>query len=128
MARTQAGFYMGVYPVRVLDVSDREAIEQAIISLVNRGTRQCRRLRETVFQKIPFQSMRRVRSLSTFEKSAQTWKLSKNNSGRLICPYRPGKYGGSEEDLARTEAMPQDEPLESVVHRLVERATQAVKS
>jgi hypothetical protein len=68
-----------------------------------------------------------VKSLSTFERSAQSWKLSKREGAYRIAPYRPNKEGGAEEDLHTTEALPQEEPLESVVHRLVKRATEAVK-
>jgi len=67
--------------------------------------------------------------MSAFEKSSQSWKLSKRGDAYLIAPYRPLKAGGSEEDADRTEAIPvAEESLTSVVHRLVERATSAMAS
>ena len=126
MARTQAGFYMGIDPVEVLDVSDRKAIEKAVVRVVTQGNPTVPTPTRDSFPEDPLLKAAKVGTLAAFEKSAQTWKLSKNYRGYSISPYRIGKHGGSEEDPVRTEAIPEHEPLEQVVRRLVERATERV--
>ena len=123
MAQTEAGFYIGIEPVEVIDATDRQGLEQALIRAVNRGNPVVPTPTRDKFPEDPLLKHAKVKSLSTFEKSAQSWKLSKREGAYLIAPYRPGKHGGSEEDVDRTEAIPEEEPLEYAVHRLVERAT-----
>jgi hypothetical protein len=125
MAKTEAGFYMGIEPVEVVDATDREAVERAMIRAIARGNPVIPTPTRDNFPEDPLLKHANVKSLSTFERSAQTWKLSKRQGAYLIAPYKPGKEGGSVEDFDRTEAVPAEIPLETVVHRLVERAMQA---
>ena len=37
MARTEAGFYMGIEPVEVVDIQDQAGVEQALMRAVGRG-------------------------------------------------------------------------------------------
>jgi hypothetical protein len=124
MARTEAGFYMGIEPVEVVDAHDRVALEQAIIRVVKRGnpavptpSRADYSKKESVLLKHA-----KVKSLSSFEKLAKSWKFSKREGAYFIVPYRRREDSGAEEDLERGEALPAEMPLEQVVHRLVHRA------
>lgn len=127
MAKTAAGFYMGVEPVEVVDAADQAAVADALIRAVNRGNPVVPTPTRDNYPEDPLLKHAGVKSLATFEKSAQSWKLSKREGAYLIAPYRPSGEGGAEEDLERTEAVPAREPLESVVHRLVERAAHAAQ-
>jgi hypothetical protein len=123
MAQTEAGFYMGIDPVEVADVSDRKAVEDAMLRAIVRGNPTVPTPTRDTFPGDVLLKHAKVKSLSTFEKLAQTWKFSKREGAYLIAPYRPLKSGGSEEDPEKTEAIPTDEPIECAVRRLVERAT-----
>jgi hypothetical protein len=124
MAQTEAGFYMGIEPVEVVDASDGRAIEDALLRAVERGNPIVPTPTRDNFPADPLLKYAKVKSTATFEKSSQSWKLSKRGDAYLIAPYRPLKSGGSEEDIDRTEAIPvAEESLTSIVHRLVERAT-----
>jgi hypothetical protein len=127
MAKTEAGFYMGIEPVEVVDVADQTGVEDALIRAVNKGNPVVPTPARDNYPEDPLPKAAGVKSLATFEKSAQSWKLSKRDGAYLIAPYRPRKEGGAEEDLERTEAVPTEEALESVVHRLVQRATLAAQ-
>ena len=125
MAQTEAGFYMGIEPVEVVDAFDKEALEGAMMRGIARGNPIVPTPTRATFPNDPLLRHAKVKSSSTFEKLARTWKLSKREGAYLIGPYKPGRDGGSVEDLDRMEAIPVDIPLQTVVHRLVERATQA---
>jgi hypothetical protein len=127
MARTEAGFYMGIEPVEVVEVSDWKGVEDALLRAVSRGNPTVPTPTRNTFPEPVLLKYAKVKSLSTFERSAESWKLSKREGAYLLAPYRPGKHGGSEEDPDRTEAIPAETPLVEVVHRLVKRAVGALK-
>lgn len=126
MAQTEAGFYMGIEPVEVVDANDQNAIEDAIVRAVERGNPVVPTPTRDNYPEDPLLKYAKVNSISAFEKLSQSWKLSKRGGAYFITPYRPLKSGGSEEDTDRTEALPAvGESLASVVHRLVDRATKS---
>jgi hypothetical protein len=53
MARTTAGFYMGIEPVEVVNAFDRAALEQAIIRVVKRENPSVPTPTRTKFPKSP---------------------------------------------------------------------------
>jgi hypothetical protein len=123
MAQTEAGFYMGIDPVEVVDAFDRRAVEDAMLRAIARGNPRVPTPTRDNFPEDVLLKYAKVKSLSMFEKVARTWKFSKRAGAYLIAPYRPLRTGGSEEDPKRTEAIPDEEPIESAVRRLVELAT-----
>jgi hypothetical protein len=128
MAKTKAGFYMGIEPVEVVDVHDKAALEQAIIRVVKRGNPSVPTpLGGANFPKSPLLKYTKLKSRSSFDRVAKSWKLSKREGAYLIVPYRPRKDSGAEEDTERGEAIPAEEPLEAVVRRLVHRALKSDK-
>jgi hypothetical protein len=124
MARTKAGFYMGIEPVEVVDAFDPAALEQAVIRVVKRGNPAVPTpAGGAKFPKSVLLKYARIKSISSFDKLAKCWQLSKRQGAYLIVPYRPRKDKGQEEDMERGEAIPADVPLERVVRRLISRAT-----
>jgi hypothetical protein len=122
MAKTEAGFYMGMEPIEVVDIEDRQEVENAVIRAITRGNPLVPTPLRDNYPPSPLLKAANVSSLSTFEKSAQTWKLSKHKGAYEIVPYKHVKPTGALEDTERTELVPDSEPLPIVVHRLVERA------
>lgn len=121
MAKTEAGFYMGVEPIDVVDLADKVELEKAIIAAIQRGNPSVPTPPREGFPE-PILKYAKVRSIAAFEKQSKCWKLSFRDNAYLIAPYRLSRHGGSEEDTIRTEAIPDDIPLEKVVRRLIERA------
>ena len=122
MAQTDAGFYVGIEPVVVVDETDHAAIEKAIVSVVEQGNPRVPTPSRDAYSEDVVLKYAGVKSLPAFEKLARTWKLSKRGHNFLVAPYQPGPDDGSTEALARQEAMPSDTPLPQVVRRLLERA------
>lgn len=123
MAKTKAGFYMGIEPIEVVDAHDQVALEQAIIRTVKRGNPSVPTPSRDVYSReSALLKYAKVKSRSAFEKFAQSWKLSKREGAYFIVPYRRRQDSGSEEDMERGEAIPADVPLEDVARRLVRRA------
>src|SRR5271169_626713 len=123
MAKTKAGFYMGIEPVEAVGSHDHAALEQAIIRVVQRGNPSVPTPPGGAkFPKSVLLKYAKLKSISSFDKLAKTWQLSKREGAYLIVPYRPRKDRGKEEDTERGEAIPAEEPLEAVVRRLVHRA------
>jgi hypothetical protein len=57
----------------------------------------------------------KVTSLSSFEKSAKSWKLSKRDGAYFIVPNRSHEDGEGVEDLERGEAIPAEERLDTEI-------------
>jgi hypothetical protein len=122
MARTEAGFYIGIEPVEVVDLCDHAAVEQALIRTISRGNPSVPTPSRANFPKNPLLKYAKVKSDSSFDKVAKSWKLSKRDGAYFIVPYRPRKDRGQEEDTERGEAMPADLRLDAVARRLISRA------
>jgi hypothetical protein len=126
MAKTKAGFYMGIEPVEVVAPPDQTALEQAIIRVVKRGNPSVPTPPGGAnFPKSPLLKYAKMKSISSFDKLAKSWKLSKREGAYLIIPYRARNDSGAEEDAERGEAIPAEEPLETVVRRLVHRVLES---
>lgn len=121
-AQAEAGFYLTVEPVSVADESDASAVAAAVVATVARGNPVVPTPGRDDYREYVLLKHAGVKSLSTFERSARTWKLSKRGANFLIAPYRPGRYGGAEEDLERQESIPDTVPLTEIARRLVHRA------
>jgi hypothetical protein len=123
MARTKAGFYMGIEPVEVVDARDPAALEQAIIRAVKRGNPSVPTPPGGAkFPKSVLLKYANMKSISSFDKLAKSWNLSKREGAYLIVPYRHRRDRGQEEDAERGEAIPGHVSLETVVRRLMSRA------
>jgi hypothetical protein len=125
MARTEAGFYMGIEPVEVVDARDHTSVEQALMRVISRGNPSIPTPTRAAFPKNPLLKYAKLNSDSSFDRQTQSWKLSKHDGAYFIIPYRLRKDRGAEEDTERGEAMPADLPLEDVVRRLIARALES---
>jgi len=122
MARTKAGYYMGIEPVEVADLHNQEAIESAILRIVKKGNPVVPTPQGgTKFPKSPLLKYTKMKSISSFDRIAKSWQFAKRDGAFLIVPYKPRVDRGKEEDTERGEAIPVGVSLETAVHRLVER-------
>jgi hypothetical protein len=123
MAETEAGFYMAIEPVEMVDAADAQAIEAAMVRAVERGNPIVPTPVRGAFPEPVLLRHAGVKSLATFERLAKTWKLSKVGNSFTLAPYRPSEHGGSEEDVERSEVISATTSIVDVVRRLVRRAT-----
>jgi hypothetical protein len=122
MARTEAGFYLAIEPVSVIDPHDRQSIRSALLDVIRRGNPTVPTPSRANYPPDPLLKHANVKTASALERSSRRWKITKYATGYGIATYRPGKYGGSEEDETTRQAFSLDEPVESVVDHLLERA------
>lgn len=122
MARTDAGFYLATEPIEVVDTADRQEVENAIMRAITRGNPVVPTPSRDNYPPDPLLKSANVKSVSTFEKSAERWQLARAKGVYEIVPYKRMKPAGAVEDREQTELVPDSEPLPVVVHRLVERA------
>jgi hypothetical protein len=122
MARTEAGFYMAIEPVSVIDPQDRQSIRSALLEVIRRGNPTVPTPSRAAYPPDPLVKHANVKTSSAFERSSRRWKIAQYANGYVTATYRPGKYGGSEEDETTRQAFSLDEPVESVVDGLLDKA------
>jgi hypothetical protein len=122
-AKTEAGFYLSIEPIDVIDTSDERKVEEALLRAIGRGNPAVPTPSRADYSRKPaLLRLAKAKSRASFERVAKSWKLSKRQGAYFIVPYRHREDSGAEEDTERGEAIPADVPLEEVVHRLVRRA------
>lgn len=122
MARTEAGYYLGIEPVAVIDCDDRGAIHSVLVDTIQRGNPVIPTPSRSNFPRDPLLKYANVKSISTFEQTAQCWKVGRYANEYVIAPYRPSSSGGSQEDNSSRESLPLDQPIQSIVQRLMDKA------
>ena len=122
MAKTEAGFYIGIEPVEVVDPRNRPGLEDALKRTISRGNPTMPTPPRSNFPESVLVKHAKAKSLFDFEKYATSWKLSMRDGAYFIVPYRPSGNSGNVEDTERGEAIPADKELDAVVRRLVDRA------
>jgi len=122
MARTEAGFYLAIEPISVIDPHDRQSIRSALLEVIQKGNPTVPTPSRANYPPDPLLKHANVKTASAFERSSRRWKIAQYATGYGVATYRPGKYGGSEEDETTRQTFSLDEPVESVVDHLLERA------
>ncbi len=119
MARTEAGYWLGVEPVDVEKVADAGALKGVLLRAINRGNPI---VPTPTREHFPPDVMRRhcgMKSFSAFERTAQLWSISKNADSYVIRPWRrSARYRGAwEEDHERETIVPATMSLEELALR-----------
>ena len=124
MAKTQAGYWLGIEPVDVERVTDAEALKRVLLKVIGRGNPIVPTPSREHF---PPDVMRRycgMRSFSAFERTAQLWSISQSADSYVIYAWhRSEKYRGAwEEDQERKTIIPAEASLEEIVRRAADLA------
>jgi hypothetical protein len=124
MARTEAGYWMGVEPVEVQKVETVEALEQLLLAVIARGNPV---VPTPTRQNFPRPVMERhcgLKSLSAFERTATCWSISGNEVAYRIYEWRRSeRYRGAREEATDSEVrLPADTLLKDVARRAAEVA------
>jgi hypothetical protein len=123
VSKTDAGFFMDANPVAVHHADDIDGMVGAIEMAISRGNPVLPAPARGNFSAPVVLEHAKVKSWSTFEKSAMCWKVRRRESTYQLCPMRKNASGGWEDDSAKTEthATPQD-----VARRICELIQKAV--
>jgi len=124
MAKTKAGYWLGVEPVDVQTVDTVSALQKLLLAAIARGNPIVPTPTRANF---PRQVMERhcgMKSLSAFERTSTCWSVSKDGSGFRINEWRRGeRYRAGWEEAHEGEIrLPADAPLEEVTQRAAELA------
>lgn len=118
VARTEAGFYMNIEPVRVVPVSDSEAFENAVKEMMAKGNPAIPTPARASYPKPVVLKYAQVKSWSAFERDSFNWAIEKNG----IYQIKPGRRRpdrGWEDDPEKIEALPEGTTPEEVAKRVV---------
>ncbi len=124
MAKTEAGYWMGVEPVDVQKVDTTEALQRLLLAAIARGNPV---VKTPTRQNFPRPLMERycgMKSLSAFERTATCWSISQDTAGYRISEWRRSKrYRGAREEAHDKQiTLAANAPLEEVARRTAELA------
>lgn len=98
VAKTEAGFFVDVDPVAVIESSDHASIVDAIKATVIKGNPIIETPTRAAFPKPVILGYANVKSWATFEKSALCWIISKKENILQLRPQRKNPDRGWEDD------------------------------
>jgi hypothetical protein len=124
MARTEAGYWLGVEPVEVQKVGTVEALEQLLLAVIARGNPVVPTPTRQNFPRPVMERYCGLKSLSAFERTATCWSISGNGDAYRICEWRRSeRYRGAREEADDSEILlPADTPIKDVARRAAEVA------
>ena len=118
VARTEAGIYREIEPVTVVAATDTEGLRRAITARLNEDNVLIPTPARGSIPKPILLNYAKVKSWSTFEKTAFVWTILKNPDGFQIKPGRRRSDRGWEEDPATIETFPNGATIEALAERI----------
>ncbi|MBP1152672.1 hypothetical protein [Methylocaldum sp. RMAD-M] len=103
VAKTEAGFFLDIDPVAVLESSDRQQVSEAIKAAILKGNPTVPTPTRAAFPKPVVLNYANVKSWATFERNAYCWKVTGKDSAFQLCPQRKNPSGGWEDDPTNAE-------------------------
>lgn len=122
VARAEAGYYLNVEPVAVVDADDFGGMLSAIQAAIERGNPVVPTLTRTQADamKPVIPRLAGVKSWPQFERQALTWSMEKSADEYRIVPGRRALDGGWVDDEAETETLPPGTTAEAVAMRVAQ--------
>src|SRR5215469_14412172 len=113
VAKTEAGYHMGVDPVSTVSVSDFDALQAAIVKVINRGNPSVPTPTRATFPQPVVLKHAGLKSWATFEKDATYCKITEKDSRYRIVQGRRRADRGFEDDPDKIELLPLGATVES---------------
>jgi hypothetical protein len=120
MGVMEKGFYRGIEPVAVVSAANTEALNQALLTTIGRGSPSVPMLKRRDWPPPVLLKHAGVKTWSAFESGASLWSVKRENGQYQIFGYKRHPTGrGSARDPDQTIIF----PLGSTVDEVVERMT-----
>jgi hypothetical protein len=123
MAKTEAGYWMGIEPVDVQKVESPEALQILLMTAIKRGNPVPTPTRDN-FPRPLMERYCGLKSVSAFARTARCWAISRHDGEFHIYEWRRSeRYRGTREKADETEViLPGDTPIEIVAMQAAEIA------
>jgi hypothetical protein len=119
VAKTVAGFYLGVDPVAVVPVSHTADLRRALQETIARGNPRVLTPTRRNFPPPVTLKYAGVKTLAAFERGTLTWDMEKNGKVYQIKIGRKHPEGGWEEDPDQIITLPPGSGVDEVCDRMV---------
>ena len=120
VAKTDAGIYSDIEPVKVVQVWDTDAFVAAIKETMARGNPIIPTPKRDAWPEPVVLKYANVKSWSAFEKETVDWAIVKKAGIYQIKPGKRHPDGGWEDDRERIETLPEGATVDDVAKRAVE--------
>jgi hypothetical protein len=129
MAKTEAGYWMGIEPVDVRKIESPEALQALLLAVIKRGNPVVPTPTRDNFPRPIMERYCGLRSLSAFERTASCWAISQEQGDFHIYEWqRSDRYRGAREKADETEViLPRGTPIDTVTMRAAEMAMASVR-
>lgn len=128
VAQTEAGFYLDVPPVVVIEALDPSAMTRELVQCVSRGNPKVPTPSRAQFPKPVVLAASGVKTWSAFEKKAICWTITRNGAVYEIQVTGRDAWGKWIDDPSQTESVPVALGLEEVAARLVAQVKRRITS
>lgn len=118
VARTEAGYYIDIEPVRVVSAKDSNALQRAIEQAMTEGNPNIPAPTRAAFPKPVVLKYAKVKSWSAFEGDALYWQILETDGTYQVKPGRRRPDGGWLGDAQRAESFPPGTAPDEVARRV----------
>ena len=118
VARTEAGYYLNIEPVAVVDADDFGGVVSAIQAAIERGNPAVPTPSRANFPKPVVLRYAGVKSWPQFERESLNWSVEKTVDVYRIVPGRCAPDGGWVDDDVHAETLPPGTTPEAVAKRM----------
>lgn len=121
VARTDAGFYLDVDPVAVLDSTNRQGLIDALKRAISSGNPVVETPTRATFPKPVVLKYAHVKSWAAFEKSASCWTIKKVDDIFELHSPQENRAGSWDQDAARIETFEGEAAIEVLASSIVDQ-------
>jgi hypothetical protein len=121
VARTDAGFYVDIDPVAVVESAIRQSVIDAIKAAVVRGNPRIDSPKRATFPKPVVLSYAKVKSWAAFEQGASCWIISNAESTFQLRPQRTNPSGGWEDEPAKVRIFSGSAALDELANAIADQ-------
>lgn len=118
-ARTDAGFYLHIEPIEVIEAQDTDRLFNAIKGVIAKGNPVVPTPDRNSYAKSPILKCSGIKSWSQFEKDARFWTLSDTAGEYWFTPWKKRRDRGSEPDTQRSITFPTNVSMDEIVRQVV---------